>query len=170
MSLFENFNDDIASKKFINSIKEASEKIANATINAEEVEKEFVPYLQQVMDSNNTELIQDIIDFIPKEFHLYSLVFLFQRIYEIKEYRKKVKFKINSVDMDSIKNSISEIFPKYEKAKSIEDNARDNMDMLIDKVIKSNDVGKIRTICGYITPYYSSNEIYDRLRELNNIK
>ena len=162
---------DISSKKFIKSFKEGSDKVADATVKAEEVEKEFVPYLQIVMDSNNIELIQEIINFFPKEFHIYSLVFLFQRIYEIKDkIEKSKKFKIHPVDVDDIKDSISKIFPKYQIVKVIEYNARHNMDVLVDIVVTSNDVRKIRTVCGYITPYYSSYKIYERLNELNKLQ
>lgn len=171
IKMFENFNNiDILSKEFIDSVKEVSKKLEIATENSEKAEKEFVPYFIQVIDSNNVELIQDILDYIPKKYQLHSLSFLFQRIYEVKDKIKRgIKVSIDkSINVEELKNNISEIFPKFEEIKSVEYNAEDEMDKLVDIIIESDDIRSIRIVCNYITPYYSQYRIYKRLDDLKS--
>jgi hypothetical protein len=125
--------------------------------------KEFGDIFKTLIDSNNKEIIQQVIDHFPKEMYISSLQFLFGAIYHIEETNPK-PVDITTPNVYFIKIDASIV--RYKKQSDIVDEIDKNSTELIEKIIETDDICILRKFYPVLGNLPCASIFYSRVNEL----
>lgn len=137
-------NESIDSEyfKIRDKLKELNEEYQRILLETYDIQKdELNPILSKIIDSNNIDLINSVIEYTPKGLSISSYQFLYQKIYKLQQ---------NPVSKSDIKNynipfdKLDKVFLKIKEQNKLLEKIEDESEILIDKIIKTNDLNIMR--------------------------